>query len=156
MKITGFSNVLKSYKTLRAARDLHSAARTPPEYQESVLQNTSFAYGARASGRRFPGPGGTGFRDMRNEKNRLAYSERDATYRLTNSFNIYLMWLNPKKPCVPRETTFRLTNSCHIYSLCFSPINLMCRERLAFGGTHPPEFQESVLQSTSFPFGVRA
>ena len=32
----------------------------------------------------------------------------------------------------------------------------MCRERLAFGGTHPPEFQESVLQSTSFSFGVRA
>ena len=32
----------------------------------------------------------------------------------------------------------------------------MCRERLAFGGTHPSEFQESVLQNTSFSFGVRA
>ena len=32
----------------------------------------------------------------------------------------------------------------------------MCHERLAFGGTHPPDFQEFVLQNTSFPFGVRA
>ena len=63
MKITGFSNVLKSCKTLRAARDLHSAARTPPEFQESVLQNTSFPFGVRASGHRFPCPGGTSFRD---------------------------------------------------------------------------------------------
>ena len=30
----------------------------------------------------------------------------------------------------------------------------MCRERLAFRGTHPPpEFQESVLQNTSLPTG---
>ena len=32
----------------------------------------------------------------------------------------------------------------------------MCRERLAFGGTHPPGFQESVLQNTSSPGGVCA
>ena len=38
-----------------------------PEFQESVLQNTSFAYRVRASGRRFSGSGGTGFRDMRNK-----------------------------------------------------------------------------------------
>ena len=31
----------------------------------------------------------------------------------------------------------------------------MCPERLAFGGTYPPEFQESELQNTSFPVGVR-
>ena len=44
-------------------RDLHSAARTPPDFQESVLQNTSFPFGVRASGHRFPCPGGTSFRD---------------------------------------------------------------------------------------------
>ena len=116
-----------------------------------MLQNTSFAYGARASGRRFTVPGGTGFRDTRNENDRLAYWELDATYRLTNSSNIYLMCLNPKKPCVPRETTFRLTNSCHIYSLCFSPINLMCRERLAFGSMHPRNFRSRATEY-QFPF----
>ena len=44
-------------------RDLHSAARTPTEFQESVLQNTSFPCGVCASGHRFPCPGGTSFRD---------------------------------------------------------------------------------------------
>ena len=34
--------------------------------------------------------------------------------------------------------------------------NLMCRERLVFGGMHLPEFKESELQNTSFPFRVRA
>ena len=31
----------------------------------------------------------------------------------------------------------------------------MCQERLAFGGAPPPEFWESALRNTSFPFGVQ-
>ena len=33
--------------------------RAPPEFQESALQNTSFPFGVRVSGHRFPGSGGT-------------------------------------------------------------------------------------------------
>ena len=57
------NNRIESNKTLWATRDLHSAARTPPEVQESVLQSTRFSFGVRASGHRFPCPGGTSFRD---------------------------------------------------------------------------------------------
>ena len=34
-----------------------------------------------------------------------------------------------------------------------NPTNIMFQGRLEFSGTHPPEFQESALQNTSFPFG---
>ena len=40
--------------------------------------------------------------------------------------------------------------------MCLNALNLMYRERLVIGGTHPLDFQKSVLYNTSFLFGVRA
>ena len=65
-RLTNDSNIYWMYLnliTFSAARDLHSAACTLPDFQESVLQNTSFPFGVFASGHRFSCPGGTSFRD---------------------------------------------------------------------------------------------
>ena len=90
------------------------------EFQESVLQSTSFSFGVRASGHRFPCPGGTSFRDT------VPGELREA---------------------VSRNASFAGETSV------LGQQNLMSHKSLAFGGTHPPDFRESVLQNTSFPPG---
>ena len=40
--------------------------------------------------------------------------------------------------------------------MCLNAVNLMCRERLAFGGTHPPGLSGVRATEYKFPFRVRA
>ena len=51
-----------------------------------------------------------------------------------------------------RGETSRLTNSSNTNSMCLNAINLMCRERLAFGGMHSPGLSGVRATNYKFPF----
>ena len=54
--------------------------------------------------------------------------------------------------CSERDETSRLANRSNIYSMRLNPVNLMCRGKLVFGGTHPAGISGVRATEYKFPF----